>query len=496
MLLFFLGFAASAIDVSLLDSMERHNAYLPLKPTATSWHLAAAGGESESVQALLRSDTNTTVTIDLTMAGIGMLNAKPSPTNTVSTAVTVQRLGFIWASNATVGGDRLWPIACPVETLAAMGGCWVADPIMALDKVVLVSTTSSHTTAAAAAAAAAAVRPATEDTTVAGAGAGAGAGANGTLPTVADLVGAAVVSTATTVFIPAGLTVSLWITLAAASEPRDSGTHGAVTININGVPRVNITTHIREFILPTSSKLRNTVELSIAHLHRCFPLDSEQATNIRYNEYAEFMLRKLRLNPGSIYDSWRGPSTPCDFNDYFNCFNQSVAQLSKWVHEDGLNAFTVPAAPFAVTAAFVRQLRTYNISHLANFYGFDEYNGNMSAIREAFAPLKAAFPEVTTLTTAHIGTQYGSLVQHPLPFTSASLETLAVDAVTPQTNYLPPAANMSEVRRGGRQVWTYISMQPYKSGARVCRQQFALDGAIPLGCPLSYRFTMYIEPKH
>ena len=40
------------------------------------------------------------------------------------------------------------------------------------------------------------------------------------------------------------------------------------------------------------------------------------------------------------------------------------------------------------------ELRAFNISHLASFYGFDEYNGNMSAIGEAFAPLKAAFPEV------------------------------------------------------------------------------------------------------
>lgn len=92
----------------------------------------------------------------------------------------------------------------------------------------------------------------------------------------------------------------------------------------------------------------------------------------------------------------------------------------------------------------------------------DEFNGPDTSIGEAFAPLKKAFPEITTLTTAHIGTQYGGLVKEPVLFTSESMKTLSIDAVTPQTNYLPPLANITEVQTAGRQVWTYISVQPYK----------------------------------
>lgn len=69
------------------------------------------------------------------------------------------------------------------------------------------------------------------------------------------------------------------------------------------------------------------------------------------------------------------------------------------MREEGLNSFTIPSSPLNHTAAFVEELRRQNISHLANFYGFDEFNGPMSDIASAFAPLKAAFPEISTLTT-------------------------------------------------------------------------------------------------
>lgn len=95
-------------------------------------------------------------------------------------------------------------------------------------------------------------------------------------------------------------------------------------------------------------------------------------------------------------------------------------------------------------------------------FGTTEYSGPFSAIASEFAPLKKLYPEVTTLTTAHIGGQYGGLVKSPLPFTAAALRSLSIDAVTPQTNYLPPKPNITEVQAGGRQVWTYISVQPYK----------------------------------
>ena len=66
------------------------------------------------------------------------------------------------------------------------------------------------------------------------------------------------------------------------------------------------------------------------------------------------------------------------------------------------------------------------------------------------------------MTTAHVGMQFVGLASTPAPFTAATMDTLGIDALTPQTNYLPPQSNITEVQQAGRQVWTYTSMQPYK----------------------------------
>jgi hypothetical protein len=151
---------------------------------------------------------------------------------TSAAIVDVERLGFVWASNAT-SPDRLWPIACPGNALETMGGCWVADPILPLD-----------------AAACSGGRGSTA----------AGLVDNGENP-----------PKTTAVFIPAGLTVSLWVTLKAprtthTARPQpgsagSSGSSGVATICIDGAPRVNISTYVRMFELPKAPRLRNTVEL-------------------------------------------------------------------------------------------------------------------------------------------------------------------------------------------------------------------------------------------
>ena len=45
--------------------------------------------------------------------------------------LTVERLGFVWAVNATDRG-RVFPLRCPVAELVQKGGCWVADPLLPL----------------------------------------------------------------------------------------------------------------------------------------------------------------------------------------------------------------------------------------------------------------------------------------------------------------------------------------------------------------------------
>ena len=114
--------AAIAIELELLDSMTRHDAYAPLrgakidggKATIT---ITAAGREKESTQLLLRSPTNRTVRVVVT-----------PPAVLPEGAVRAERLGFVWATNKTSdpAQSRTFPMRCPEAELRRRGGCWVA----------------------------------------------------------------------------------------------------------------------------------------------------------------------------------------------------------------------------------------------------------------------------------------------------------------------------------------------------------------------------------
>ena len=297
---------AGEVSVGLLDSMIRHNAYEQPQEGVGGWGggadvvIAAAGRERESAQVLLRSRSNTTAQVRLA-----------APTTLPAGSLRVQRLGFVWATNAT-DPVRTWPMPCPADVLAEQGGCWVADPLLPL------------------------------------------------LPN-------------SSVFLPAGLTVALWVTFVAPTDPDLLDSTHSASLAIEGAEQtIRFELRIRAFALPLAPALKNTVQLDIAHLHRCFPSATEEDTYRTYQDYALFALRELRLNPGSIYDGWRKPGpAPCRFTDYQSCFNTSAAQLAKWVREEGLNAFTIPSGPQNQTQPFVEELRKHNISHLASFYSFD-----------------------------------------------------------------------------------------------------------------------------
>jgi len=293
---------APKTQLDVMDSMRRHDAYAPL----------SHGRDTSS------GDTHTTVTI--TAAGREKESAQfllRSQTNrTVRVAVAppaslpagtvrVQRLCFDSATTETSDSkqSRTFPMRCP-EAELRRGGCWVADPL---------------------------------------------------LPIVNS-----------TLFLPSGLTVSLWVTFAAPASPEFHGSTHTASLTVAG-HTVILQLVVRRFSLPLTPALKNTVQLDVAHLHRCFPTDTEDETNRRYEQYALFALRELRLNPGSIYDSWRRPgAAPCRFHDYQSCFNTSAATLARWVHEEGLNAFTIPSSPMNQTRSFVADLRRHKISHLAN----------------------------------------------------------------------------------------------------------------------------------
>ena len=115
-----LRLARGSLLLQTLPSSVRHNAYTDLEGGESGilqGKLAAAGGEQESLQVLVRAPSGRNTTAVVRLAGTPL--------------VRVERLGFVWASNAT-DPLRVWPMPCPASQLLR-GGCWVADPILSLD---------------------------------------------------------------------------------------------------------------------------------------------------------------------------------------------------------------------------------------------------------------------------------------------------------------------------------------------------------------------------
>ena len=209
---------AAELQLGLEDSMMRHDAYLPLQQQHADSRqrltvsITAAGSERESSQVLLRSQVNTSVLVAITR-----------PAELPVDALRVERLGFVWASNATSDPDqtRMFPIRCPSDELRK-GGCWVADPVLPLQND-------------------------------------------------------------STVFLPAGLTVSLWLTFAAPAGVETLGRTYNASVTIADYT-LALQLQVRRFALPRTPNLKTTVQLDIAHLHRCFPSEPEVATYRRYRQ--------------------------------------------------------------------------------------------------------------------------------------------------------------------------------------------------------------------
>jgi hypothetical protein len=320
--------------------------------------------------------------------------------------LTFHQVGFVWVTNAT-DTQRTYGFDCPPEQLQRMGGCWVADPLLPIQN-----------------------------------------GSTGTLRAVANL------------------TMALWITVKVPSKATAGFYNRSVQIKTSAAAgstifEVHVCLRVRKISLPLAPALKNTIQLDAAHLHRSFPSFGMNETRTLFRQYARWTLSEFRLNPGSIYDTW----TSGHFREYNSPFLLTPQDIDVLVREEGMNAITLPCAPLNLSTQFVQQLVALNNSTaaLVSCYAFDEYNGPMSpAIPALFGPVRTALPSALTLTTAHIGMQYEGLVKEPVPFTAESLKRLQIGGACPATNYLPPKANISEVQAAGGQVWTYISMQPYK----------------------------------
>jgi len=324
--------------------------------------------------------------------------------------VQVQPAGYVWVTNAT-DSTRVYPFPCPADVLKAEGGCFIADPLLE---------SNNNTTR-----------------------------------------------------IVANMTAVLWVTVDVPRGQAAGNYSFHIDLRVKGASsmwtsRVSISLRVFGFDLPTSSYLKNAIHLDVSHLYKSFPGVKMPTMRNIYMYTADWMLRNYRINPGSFYNQWAN-LTATNLNSYISPFLPKLEDLVRW-KEMGMNLFTIPYSSSSgnETSQFVQSLREHapDLLPMCSFYGFDEFSGPFSEIAKTFLPLRDEFPEIRTMSTAHVGLQYPpGLVKDPVSFDPKGLSSLGVTSIIPQTNYLPPRSNISAVQNSGKEVWTYTSLQPYKPKA-------------------------------
>jgi hypothetical protein len=117
-------------------------------------------------------------------------------------------------------------------------------------------------------------------------------------------------------------------------------------------------------------------------------------------------------------------------------------------------------------APHISKLRDAGMLDRAYVYGFDESDPEFfPTIREYFGAIKQRYPQLHTMTTAHI------------PLDPTVLKGLNVDWIVPLTsNYNFPKAE--ECRRAGIQVWSYVACDPREPFANFLADDPLIEGRV------------------
>ena len=261
------------------------------------------------------------------------------------------------------------------------------------------------------------------------------------------------------------MTCSFWFTVFAPKGTPPGEYRGTVQMKSeNAVPvTVDVRVVVWNHTLDSEGHLPSAFALMDGFLEKVYgrPTDRKMRT-----AYGEFVL-KHRLSPeGDIsrtdlpkmdeLDQYRGRGL-----GKFNVLNM-VSERGKhpWVCNSPVETYTpeFKKAIFAKLKPVLEELRRKGLSKDAYIYTFDERGKEYHPIMtEYFGMIKEYFPEVTTLTTAYIGTDLDLL------------KKLNVDATCPiSSRYHFEEAE--KCRAAGKKVWSYICCGPGHPYANImCR---------------------------
>jgi hypothetical protein len=236
--------------------------------------------------------------------------------------------------------------------------------------------------------------------------------------------------------LPAGQTCAIYVTVSTAADSRPGEHRGHLTIAADGIApqQVALVAKVYDFVLPAGpGDCRTAFALQVGR---------KKWEPGEYRRYGRFMLEH-RLNPDDIYRL-----TPPD-----------VADLEHF-HELGMNYFTVRKVAKGWSLDPIRRFfdqltqspRGAALRKMAYVYGYDEKpKAQWDAMGESFREVKEAFPDLRTMTTAHVYMEWEDPV--------ATMRQYHIDAVAPWIHPGYPVYYRYEegrkVREAGRELWAY-----------------------------------------
>ncbi len=235
---------------------------------------------------------------------------------------------------------------------------------------------------------------------------------------------------------------TFWIRVRVPKDQKPGMYKGSVTVSANGIKPVKLalSVRVRSFAMPDCSPLPTAITFLVPEYKARIINDICGAENwnkkLKY-DYAD-MLADYYINSDSLYDR----SAP----DY---------EVLKYLHDKGrLVAFNYGYFTGDVQANIEKfkpiyeKCKELGIIDQSYIYGYDESpKSEFQALEDSVKAIKAAFPDVMTLTTAYDPTfGAGSVVK-------------SMDAWCPLTPSFDPK-QVAVARAQGKKVWWYICVAP------------------------------------
>lgn len=260
-------------------------------------------------------------------------------------------------------------------------------------------------------------------------------------------------------WLPSNVTSSLWFDVYAPGSST-SGNHSiqVSATTSDGIKSLfTVTVTISAVTLPVIPTLKSAFDLSQSKLGLSYKTLSQDMLHQMWINYAHELLTTYRLNPGNFYES-DGMLKPDEA--------ASLARL-------GMNSFFIASVKPNLTQAtkqaealenYVQELRERNLTRatsggrvVASVYGFDESDQTKfaSVIQEVFGMFKRKYPDVNTVTTAHMN---DNKTGHPEQ-SASKIRNLHIDNFCPIMDWVVPE-QLRECEADNLPMWMYTSLEP------------------------------------